>query len=105
MFNPLAQQSRRAPNFLLCFFLCFLVSVISATVLTLVYKYSSDEEQGLDATTTWNFSRLDRLTLAAFLDKQSVSWVIILLMYTYSAIAYVFLYNFSSKMSEFEFYS
>ena len=48
---------------------------------------------------------MDRWTLAAFLDNKVDAWVIILLMYIYSAIAYYFLFSFSSKMSEFEFYS
>jgi len=45
------------------------------------------------------------LTLAAFLGSQYATWVIILLMYVHSAIAYYFLFRFSSQMGEFEFYS
>ena len=73
----------------------------------MLYKFheQSPTEEIFDPRQTWNFSRLDKLTLAAFLDDKTASWVIILMMYVYSAIAYFFLFSFSSKMSEFEFYS
>jgi hypothetical protein len=53
----------------------------------------------------WNFSRLDSLTLAVFFNKQKTALVSVILMYTYTVVAYYFLYVFSSKMSEFEFFS
>ncbi len=45
------------------------------------------------------------MTLAWYLDEKETIWVTIMLMYVYTAIAYLFLYSFSSKMSDFEFYS
>ena len=54
---------------------------------------------------SWNFSRLDKFTLAAFLNEKTAIMVSILLMYIYTAVAYFLLYMFSSKMTEFEFYS
>ena len=39
------------------------------------------------------------------LNDKSAVWSVILLMYCYTTFAYYFLYAFSSKMSEFEFYS
>lgn len=39
------------------------------------------------------------------MDNQNVVWISLVLMYTYTCIAYAFLYFFGSKMSEFEFYS
>ena len=74
----------------------------------LLYRYQEvDSEQlgGVHPEDSWNFSRLDRLTLAAMLDEKHAVWVSILLMYLYSALAYYFLIDFSGKMSEFEFYS
>ena len=75
--------------------------------MILFYKFSSNANAQSQQIfeDSWNFSRLDRLTMAAFLDEDSTIFVSILLMYAYTAIAYYFLYCFSSKMGEFEFYS
>ena len=82
------------------------MSAFSATVLTLLHMYPRETYiDSLDPVQTWNFSRLDKLTLAAFLDDKFAIWVIIILMYVNSGIAYYFLFSFSNKMSEFEFYS
>ena len=54
---------------------------------------------------TWNFSRLDSITLAAFLDNKYAAFVSITQMYLYTVLAYWLLFKFSSMMSEFEFFS
>ena len=71
--------------------------------MALLYNFS--EMTNMEPENTWNFSRLDKLTIAAFLDERKAVWSVILLMYSYTAVAYYFLYSFSSRMSEFEFYS
>ena len=59
----------------------------------------------VDAEYSWNFSRIDRLTIAAYLDETSAVFWSILIMYIYTFIAYYFLYVQSNKMAQFEFYS
>lgn len=84
----------------------FVVSLIAAVGMSLLYINSEQEKiSTVKPEETWNFSRLDRLTMAAFMDEKNAVWVSLVLMYTYTIIAYAFLYLFGSKMSDFEFYS
>ena len=45
-------------------------------------------------TDNWNFSRLDKLTLAASIDDNDTVIIVILLTYTYSLFAYYLLFQF-----------
>lgn len=54
---------------------------------------------------TWNFSRLDLISLANAINDKSVINLVILMTLLYTTIAYYFLYVLCSKMSKFEFYS
>ena len=84
------------------------MSILSALGMALLYNFSEIDSGRLDGVhpeDTWNFSRLDKLTLAAMLDLKHAVWGSILLMYLFTALAYWFLLDFSGKMSEFEFYS
>ena len=85
--------------------LVFVVSIISVVGIVLIQNLSEDQSITLQPQNTWNFSRLDKWTLAAVLNKENITWVSIMLMELYTLMAYWFLYTFSSKMSEFEFYS
>ena len=51
----------------------------------------------------WNFSRLDKLTLAASIDDNDTVRIIILLTYTYSLFAYYLLFQFCTQMSQYEY--
>ena len=64
-----------------------------------------DGSAALQPQDSWNFSRLDKLTLAYFMASESTAWVAICLMCVYTVLAYLMLYSFSSRMGEFEFYS
>lgn len=51
----------------------------------------------------WNFSRLDKLTLAVALDDNQTMVIAVLMTYTYSLFAYYLLFTFCTQMSEYEF--
>ena len=74
-------------------------------MLVLTQKWDSTQTSDVLPADTWNFSRLDKLTLAFSMANDMTGWVGIGLMYGYAVLAYIFLFSFSSKMSEFEFYS
>lgn len=53
----------------------------------------------------WNFSRLDRKTLAAALDNVNTVHIVLLLTLVYSILAYVLLFSICYEMSNTEFTS
>ena len=84
------------------------MSIISVVTMTVFYNQTGSIDNGstvLQPQESWNFSRLDRMTLAYFMASESTAWVAICLMCVYTVLAYLLLFSFSSKMSEFEFYS
>jgi len=79
--------------------------MLSVASLVLLNKYSGAMQEGPRPSDSWNFSRLDRVTLAFFMNEEETAYVSVAQMYLYSLLAYFFLFSFSAKMSEFEFFS
>ena len=82
-----------------------ILSLVSMIVLNKYLDNDSASSTDVHPEDSWNFSILDKLTLAHAMANDMTGWVGIGLMYGYTLLAYIFLFSFSSKMSEFEFYS
>ena len=80
-----------------------LVTFFSLVILIPLYTTFRKPSIFTPVEDNWNFSRLDKLTLAASIDDNDTVMIVILLTYTYSLFAYYLLLQFCAQMSVYEF--
>ena len=78
----------------------FIVSLFSIVIFIPLYTVLQPVNVFAPIEANWNFSHLDKLTLASALDNKQTVNIAILMTYTYSLFAYYLLITFCTQMAE-----